>query len=155
MKLFIVVLALMLQVTFVTTLFITVTSSKSDDRLPKPDLCPVTGQLPRSVDVVCDGDLVDRCKPGDRVQLVGTYRCLPGKQNGFTSGTFRTILIANNVSLLSKEASPTITADDVKLCRKFCKAKRVRPTSLIRIVCCTLCVPFVTLANSGLFCMVK
>ncbi|XP_043235395.1 zygotic DNA replication licensing factor mcm3-like [Amphibalanus amphitrite] len=88
-----------------------------------PEKAPA-GQLPRSVDVVCDGDLVDRCKPGDRVQLVGTYRCLPGKQNGFTSGTFRTILIANNVSLLSKEASPTITADDVKLCRKFCKAKR-------------------------------
>jgi DNA replicative helicase MCM subunit Mcm2 (Cdc46/Mcm family) len=47
------------------------------------------GQLPRSVDVICDNDLVDKCKPGDRVQIVGNYRCLPAKQGGFTSGTFR------------------------------------------------------------------
>ena len=30
------------------------------------------------------------------------FRCLPGKQGGFTSGTFRTIVIANNVRLMSK-----------------------------------------------------
>jgi DNA replication licensing factor MCM3 len=47
------------------------------------------GQLPRSVDVICDNDLVDKCKPGDRVQIVGNYRCLPAKQGSFTSGTFR------------------------------------------------------------------
>lgn len=47
------------------------------------------GQLPRSVDVVCEYDLVDLCKPGDRVQIVGNYRCLPNKQGSFTSGTFR------------------------------------------------------------------
>ena len=49
----------------------------------------IVGQLPRSVDVVLDNDLVDKCKPGDRVQIVGTYRCLPNKQGGFTSGSFR------------------------------------------------------------------
>jgi len=87
-----------------------------------PEKAP-TGQLPRSIDVICDNDLVDKCKPGDRVQIVGCYRCLPGKQGGFTSGTFRTILITNQVTLMSKEVTPNITGDDVQKCKKFSKQK--------------------------------
>nr|CAD7458079.1 unnamed protein product [Timema tahoe] len=89
-----------------------------------PEKAPA-GQLPRSVDVICDNDLVDLCKPGDRVQVVGNYRCLPNKQGSFTSGTFRTILIANNITQLSKESSLAITKEDVKKCKKLAHSKNV------------------------------
>lgn len=85
-----------------------------------PEKAPA-GQLPRSVDIICDGDLVDLCKPGDRVQIVGNYRCLPGKQGGYTSGTFRTVMIANNISQLSKESSLSISRDEIALCKKLAK----------------------------------
>ncbi|KAM0730199.1 DNA replication licensing factor Mcm3 [Formica fusca] len=85
-----------------------------------PEKAPA-GQLPRSVDVICDNDLVDLCKPGDRVQVVGNYRCLPGKQGGYTTGAFRTVLIANNVMQLSKEANLAISHDDVAMCKKLAK----------------------------------
>ncbi|XP_068250969.1 zygotic DNA replication licensing factor mcm3 [Palaemon carinicauda] len=89
-----------------------------------PEKSPA-GQLPRSVDVILDNDLVDKCKPGDRIQIVGIYRCLPNKQNSFTSGTFRTVLLANNVILMNKEVTPIISTDDVRNCKTFSKQKGV------------------------------
>ncbi|XP_012276713.1 DNA replication licensing factor Mcm3 [Orussus abietinus] len=85
-----------------------------------PEKAPV-GQLPRSVDIICDNDLVDLCKPGDRVQIIGNYRCLPGKQGGYTTGAFRTVLIANNITQLNKEANLTISHDDVAMCKKLAR----------------------------------
>ncbi|XP_074542042.1 DNA replication licensing factor MCM3 [Halichoeres trimaculatus] len=87
-----------------------------------PEKAPA-GQLPRSVDIILDNDLVDVVKPGDRVQAVGTYRCLPGKKGGFTSGTFRTIMIACHVKQMSKEVSPHFSAGDVAKIRNFSKTR--------------------------------
>lgn len=89
-----------------------------------PEKSPA-GQLPRSVEVILDNDLVDKCKPGDRVQVVGIYRCLPRRQGSFTSGTFNTVLLANNVILMSKEVSPLIFTDDVQKCKKLSRQKKV------------------------------
>ena len=64
------------------------------------------------------------------LQIVGIYRCLPRRQGSFTTGTFGTILLANNVILMSKEVSPLIYSDDVQKCKKFSK-KKVRCSSII------------------------
>lgn len=88
-----------------------------------PEKAPA-GQLPRSVDVVCDDDLVDKCKPGDRVQIVGNYRCLPGKQGGYSSCTFRTIVIANNISQLNKEGNVNISREEVSQFKQLAKRNK-------------------------------
>ncbi|XP_060773434.1 DNA replication licensing factor MCM3 [Neoarius graeffei] len=87
-----------------------------------PEKAPA-GQLPRSVDIILDNDLVDAAKPGDRVQIIGTYRCLPGKKGGFTSGTFRTIMIACQVKQMSKEVTQYFSANDVVKIKNFSKSR--------------------------------
>lgn len=94
-----------------------------------PERAPA-GQLPRSVDVVLDDDLVDRVKPGDRIQLVGIYRSLGNRNASSGSSTFRTLIIANNVILLSSKAGGGIaqvapTAMDIRNINKIAKSKRV------------------------------
>ncbi|KAL9232259.1 hypothetical protein vseg_007387 [Gypsophila vaccaria] len=78
------------------------------------------GQLPRTIDVIVEDDLVDACKPGDRVAIVGIYKALPGKSSGSVNGVFRTVLIANNVTLLNKEANaPIYATEDLKNIKKI------------------------------------
>ena len=125
-----------------------------------PEKAP-TGQLPRAIDAICEYDLVDRVKPGDRVQLVArytyirlnkvrhtliiivvtlaaylnfhdcllmmhhfSYRCLPGKTGGFTNGTFKTILLVNNLISKTQEEEMNINGDDVQKCKKLSKQKK-------------------------------
>ncbi|KAL5166139.1 DNA replication licensing factor MCM3 1 [Glycine soja] len=73
-----------------------------DDKFRYPENS-APGQLPRTVDVIAEDDLVDSCKPGDRVAIVGIYKALARKRQ------------SNNVSLLNKEDNaPIYSAEDVK-----------------------------------------
>ena len=84
-----------------------------------PEKAP-PGQLPRSVEVMLDGDLADSAKPGDRVQVVGVYRALPSAHDGRSKvggnilvpvflfpnplqGVFRSVLVANSIRLMGRD----------------------------------------------------
>ncbi|KAK0533450.1 MCM DNA helicase complex subunit [Tilletia horrida] len=94
-----------------------------------PERAPA-GQLPRSIDVVMDDDLVDKCKPGDRIQLVGMFRSLGNRVGQSSSSTFRTLMIGNNLNLLSAKsgggiAQMHITDTDVRNINKISKRENV------------------------------
>ena len=94
-----------------------------------PERAPA-GQLPRGVDIIMDDDLVDTCKPGDRIQLVGIFRSLGNRNAGQGSATFRTLILANNVIMLSSKsgggiAHATITDTDIRNINKISKKKNV------------------------------
>lgn len=77
-----------------------------------PETAP-PGQLPRSVEIILEGDLRDAGKPGDRVSVVGVYKPVPPTANGAVSGTLRALVVATGVSQLSQDASgPTFTEAD-------------------------------------------
>ena len=88
-----------------------------------PERAPM-GQLPRSVDLILDHDLVDRIKPGDRIQIVGVFKALPIASSGqsSTNGTFRTAILANNIQVLGREMSNLVfSSDDIREIRSLGK----------------------------------
>ncbi|KAF3985869.1 hypothetical protein FT663_02114 [Candidozyma haemuli var. vulneris] len=92
-----------------------------------PESAPA-GQLPRSVDIVVDDDLVDTTKPGDRVQIVGVYRALGGASNN--SSSFKTVILANAVYPLHARstgvaAHEKLTDQDVRDINKMAKEKNI------------------------------
>lgn len=86
-----------------------------------PENAPV-GQLPRSVQVILENDLVDRVKPGDRVQVSGVYRVV----HRAIVGEFKSELVATGIqSLLLEKEKPSMSEQDIKHIRKLAKDKDV------------------------------
>ncbi|KAK2612871.1 MCM DNA helicase complex subunit [Conoideocrella luteorostrata] len=94
-----------------------------------PERAPA-GQLPRGVDVILDDDLVDRVKPGDRVQIVGIFRTLGNRNTNHNSALFKTTILANNIVLLSSKsgggvATAVITDTDIRNINKVAKKRNL------------------------------
>jgi len=90
-----------------------------------PEKAPA-GQLPRSIDVVVDDDLVDRLKPGDRAQVVGVYKSLATAFNGQVPSTFRSVIVANSVRLINRDAvAPQLSAGDIDRIRTLSRRRDV------------------------------
>ncbi|PKC59199.1 MCM-domain-containing protein [Rhizophagus irregularis] len=84
------------------------------------------GLLTRSIDIILDDDLVDKVKPGDRIQLAGCYRAIGKPTQGSTSATFKTVIIANNVTILSGEIGLKVITDvDIANIEKIAKNENV------------------------------
>jgi DNA replication licensing factor MCM3 len=88
-----------------------------------PERAPM-GQLPRSVELVLDYDLVDKIKPGDRVQIVGVYRALSRSSSGPSGGggAYKTVVLVNNVQILGRDTSQlTFSPQDVRMIKELGK----------------------------------
>ncbi|QLG73367.1 hypothetical protein HG535_0E04510 [Zygotorulaspora mrakii] len=94
-----------------------------------PEMAPA-GQLPRSVDVILDDDLVDKTKPGDRINIIGVYKSMgAGGLNQGESNTlngFRTLIIGNTVYPLHARstgvsARQTLSDNDIRNINKLSK----------------------------------
>ena len=89
-----------------------------------PERTPL-GQLPRSVEVVLEGDLVDKVKPGDRIQVNGVFKCI-STMGTSSSGTVRTVLIGTNVQIINNDIQQSeFTGEDLRKIRELSRKKDV------------------------------
>lgn len=77
-----------------------------------------TGQIMGSLRVLLAGDLIDKCKPGDHIQVVGDYRSNLDRGDYDRSGIVETVIIANNILF---ERQMEVSAEEVAFCRKLAK----------------------------------
>ncbi len=85
-----------------------------------PDELP-PGQMPRSVDVVLEGDIVDLSRPGDLVKLAGVLQTTPDfSRHGGRLATFNVFIEANGVEIAEKEYEQLeISEEDGKRIREL------------------------------------
>lgn len=86
------------------------------------------GRLPRSKDTILLDDLVDTCKPGDEIELTGTYHNnydgSLNTANGFP--VFATVIQANHITKKDdKMAVSALTDEDIKAIIALSKDERI------------------------------
>ena len=95
------------------------------------------GQLPRSVELIVECDLVDRAKPGDRIRCTGIYMPLAG--GGATEAVFKSVLLCNNMSIIGKEVgSVKLSGNDVRNIRTVSNTSENVLDVLARSLCPTI-----------------
>ena len=89
-----------------------------------PERTPI-GQLPRAIEVVLEGDLVDKVKPGDRIQVNGIFKTISTMSTN-TNGSVKTVLIGTNVQELNNDVHQNeFTGEDLKRIKELAKQKDV------------------------------
>ena len=78
------------------------------------------GQLPRSIDVILEKDLVNKVKPGDRLDVVGVYKSMALKKS-ISNGLFKTVLLATNITHLAEIENQNITEMDIRRIQEISK----------------------------------
>jgi len=76
------------------------------------------GQIPRYIEVVCEGDLAERVKPGERVQVTGVYRSFPPPLADFTNGVFPARLVATSLKETKDLSQSPFNSYDVQRIRE-------------------------------------
>jgi replicative DNA helicase Mcm len=77
-----------------------------------PDELP-PGQMPRSVDVILEGDIVDISRPGELVKVTGTLQTSPDfSRRGGKLATFNIFVEANGVEISEKEYEQLEISDE-------------------------------------------
>ena len=91
--------------------------------IQEPEELTPLGQLPQSMAVILEDDLVDKVKPGDIVQVTGVYKCISGNSTKNT-GIVNTVVVATNIEVVSKENNqPEFDVEDVRQFKSFAKNK--------------------------------
>ncbi|MFW9793143.1 MAG: minichromosome maintenance protein MCM [Candidatus Thorarchaeota archaeon] len=85
------------------------------------------GQMPRSVDVILEGDIVDISRPGDLVKVTGILKTTPDfSRRGGRLATFNVFIEANGVEISEKEYEQLqISEEDVKRIEELSKHQQV------------------------------
>ena len=66
--------------------------------------------------------MVDKVKPGDRIEVSGIFRC--EQVHGNSIGVFRTILVATGIkNILMEREKPIMSDTDIKNIKKMSKEK--------------------------------
>ena len=61
-----------------------------------------------------EDDLVDSCKPGGRISVVGIYKGMPPRASGVMTGVLKAVVVANSVRQLMREVDRDLSADDIR-----------------------------------------
>jgi DNA replication licensing factor MCM3 len=89
-----------------------------------PERAP-PGQLPRSITIILEDDLVDKVKPGDRIEVTGVYKTIPNERSS-TSGVFQTIIYGTGIeSLADQKKDSKIDAQDIANIKRIAKRKDI------------------------------
>ena len=88
-----------------------------------PERTPI-GELPRSIEVILEDDLVDKVKPGDRIQVNGVYKSSAYK-GSVTNSSVRTILIATGIQNLVKNENEDITGEEIRKIKELSTKKDI------------------------------